>query len=108
MITTVSGQTMNNLSVGVRPGAWSGLSAGNDGLRAGVVPVPASKTMPARQRSWPPERLLHPSQPMFYAVGLHFYVALARLLHLFRPLAALRYRSRGMESIPRMRKKSAL
>jgi len=44
MVTPVSEQTMNNLSVQVHKAAWSGLSAGNDGFRAGVVLVSSSKT----------------------------------------------------------------
>src|SRR6267143_1440323 len=36
MVTPVSEQTLTNLSVQVRKGAWSGLPAGNDGFRAGV------------------------------------------------------------------------
>jgi hypothetical protein len=37
--------------------AWSGLSGCNDGLRAGVSS--ADKDMPARKRSWQPDRPLH-------------------------------------------------
>src|SRR5947209_12346781 len=41
--------------------SWSRLSAGNDGLRAGVS-FSGSQDMPARKRAWPPERLLHSSK----------------------------------------------
>src|SRR6266550_6800704 len=46
MVTLVSEQTLTNLSVQVRKGAWSGLPAGNDGFRAGVSSWRTQKTCP--------------------------------------------------------------
>src|SRR5437660_10384675 len=46
MVTPVSEQTLTNLSVQVRKGAWSGLPAGNDGFRAGVSSWRTQKTCP--------------------------------------------------------------
>ena len=46
MVTPVSEQTLTNLSVQVRKGAWSGLPAGNDGFRAGVSSWQTQKTCP--------------------------------------------------------------
>src|SRR5437762_12049275 len=44
MVTPVSEQTLTNLSVQIRKGAWSGLPAGNDGFRAGVSSWRTQKT----------------------------------------------------------------
>src|SRR5438309_6731797 len=46
MVTPVSEQTLTNLSVQVRKGAWSGLPAGNDGFRTGVSSWRTQKTCP--------------------------------------------------------------
>ena len=78
---------MNNLSVQVRRGVWSGLSAGNDGCRAGVVLLSSSKTCPLESGHGRLERPVHASQPMSVpsidarcgdCSALHFYVALDR------------------------------
>ena len=64
MIMTVSDQTINNLSVQERKDVWSGLPAGNDGFRAGVVLVSNSKTCPLESGHSRLERPLHASQSM--------------------------------------------
>src|SRR5947208_12090741 len=64
MVTPVSEQTLTNLSVQVRKGAWSGLPAGNDGFRAGVSSWRAQKTCPLESGHGRLERPLHASQPM--------------------------------------------
>jgi len=60
-ITTVSEQTMNNLSVQVRKGALSGLPSRQRRLSSRRVFVADSKDMPARKRALPPGRPLHAS-----------------------------------------------
>src|SRR5260221_4640336 len=65
-ITTVSEQTMNNLSVWVRKGAWSGLPAGNDGFRAGVSSWRTQKTCPLESGHCRLEgRSTHPNQSLY-------------------------------------------
>ncbi len=61
MIMTILAQTMNNLSVQVTQGLWSGLPAGNDGFRAGVVVLSESITCPLESGHGRLERPLHAS-----------------------------------------------
>src|SRR5437016_4911330 len=64
-ITTVSEQTMNNLSAQVPKGAWSGLPAGNDGSRAGVSSWRTDKTCPLESGHCRLEgRSTHPNQSL--------------------------------------------
>src|SRR5256885_2839151 len=97
-ITTISEQTMNHLSVEVRKGVWSGLSAGNDGFRAGVVLLSSSNTCPRESGHCRPKSPLHPSQPTSMRStdahgadsGLHFCVppVLSRV-DIVRPISTL-------------------